>query len=161
MSPTFIKEDLWNPEAVYDLLVVTTNGYVKKDGRLVMGRGAALEAKDRYPGFDLNCGKAILSIHLTKQESEPIYYYGFLPVYKDLGIFQVKARWDEQAKEGIIKMSTYMLLAFLEINPDMTIRMNYPGIGFGGLAKNIVYPIISVLPKNVTICERLVINKLI
>lgn len=42
-------EDLWKPveNAVY---IVTTNSTIRKDGALVMGRGAALEATQSYPG---------------------------------------------------------------------------------------------------------------
>ena len=42
-----------------DALVITTNGFVKSDGRCVMGRGCAFEAKQRYPNIDLELGRLI------------------------------------------------------------------------------------------------------
>jgi hypothetical protein len=49
--------DLWERPA--DIRVITTNGFVKKNGEAVMGRGCAQEAKRRYPGMDLRLGERI------------------------------------------------------------------------------------------------------
>jgi len=41
------KGDLWKYPA--DWRIITTNGFVKKNGEAVMGRGTAWQAKTRYP----------------------------------------------------------------------------------------------------------------
>lgn len=44
-----IRGNLWDHLNQVDALCVTTNGFVKKNGQAVMGRGCALEAKNRWP----------------------------------------------------------------------------------------------------------------
>lgn len=56
-----VNQDLWatagNPNTVY---VVTTNATLRMNGSLVMGRGAAFEAKKRYgPQIEYSCGAKI------------------------------------------------------------------------------------------------------
>ncbi len=38
--------------------------------------------------------------------------------------------------------------------PHITVALNFPGIGYGGLNRNEVLPIISILPDNVEIWEK-------
>ena len=45
-------QDIW--EVKCDFLCITTNGIVKKDGRLVMGAGIAKEARDRCVDINLD-----------------------------------------------------------------------------------------------------------
>jgi len=40
-------------------ICITTNGFVKKDGRLVMGKGIAAEVVQKVPGIDLRFGTKI------------------------------------------------------------------------------------------------------
>lgn len=42
-----------------DAICITTNGWTKKDGSCVMGRGCADEAKKRWPGIEFTLGKAL------------------------------------------------------------------------------------------------------
>jgi hypothetical protein len=42
-----------------DAICITTNGFVKRSGEAVMGRGCALEACRRFPGIDKTLGKLI------------------------------------------------------------------------------------------------------
>ena len=42
-----------------DVVCITTNGFVSKNGKAVMGRGCAKEIKDREPGIDLILGAKI------------------------------------------------------------------------------------------------------
>ena len=42
-----VKGDIWKSDC--DIIAITTNGVVKKNGELVMGRGIASQAKQRYP----------------------------------------------------------------------------------------------------------------
>lgn len=53
-----IKANIWDYWGVADALCITTNGCVIK-GECVMGRGIALEAKQRFPGIALHLGRSI------------------------------------------------------------------------------------------------------
>jgi len=155
-----VREDLWaDPKA---MVIVTTNGALRKNGSLVMGRGAALQAAQKFPGLDYTCGRAIKRSHATR-DSQGNYIYGFIPVlgltdtfipeiHGIHGIFQVKAHWSEQASLALIRASTLMLAGYAVGNPNVTFRMNFPGIGNGQLKQMQVEPIISMLPDNVVVC---------
>lgn len=58
-----IHGDLWD---YYDrgfICCITTNGYVKKDRRAVMGRGTAKQALERFPDIDLELGFLIKTLN--------------------------------------------------------------------------------------------------
>ena len=54
-----IKTDIWSYWGVADALCITTNGSVKANGELVMGRGIALEAAQRFPGMAFHLGRQV------------------------------------------------------------------------------------------------------
>jgi hypothetical protein len=56
--------DLWSKEA--DAICITTNGFVKKDGKAVMGKGCAREALNKYPNIDKTLG-----VNLKKYGNRP------------------------------------------------------------------------------------------
>lgn len=68
--------DIWQ---VYDMgmpsvyaICITTNGYVKRGkGMAIMGRGTALQAKQRIPGLDVTLGRSLLEHGNTVQELVP------------------------------------------------------------------------------------------
>ena len=43
----------------FDVLFITTNGTIKKDGKAVMGRGIAAEAKSKYPSIPSKLGELL------------------------------------------------------------------------------------------------------
>lgn len=98
------QRDLFSKEvlASADAICITTNGYVRKDGRAVMGRGVAKTAADMFPTIPLYLGKAITNKgnHLQK-------------IYKidnvDILSFPVKHNWWEKADLALIERSTYQL----------------------------------------------------
>ena len=55
---SFNLKNYWSKE---DLLIFTSNGVVKKDGKLVMGRGIARLVRDAFPGIDAIFGKLVKS----------------------------------------------------------------------------------------------------
>lgn len=136
-----VHADMWTLPGFH---VVTTNSSIAYPCRLVMGRGAALEAKKRYPGVDYAAAKLF----------DALTFYGFLtvPGY-DLGLFQVKYNWRDDARIDIIARSTEMLCLFAEnYTGHYNIVMNYPGIGNGNLIRADIEPIVKILPDNVTLC---------
>lgn len=127
-----------DPANVY---LFTGNSYIKRNGALVMGRGAALEVRDMYPGIDRQLGQQIT--HLG--------FYGLLigsTMKPNIGIFQVKYRYNDKAQLELIERSVAALdqyaLAF-----GTAIHMNYPGVGNGGLLATDVAPLLASLPNNV------------
>lgn len=130
--------------------IVTTNSYIRREGSLVMGRGAALEATKRIPGIDREAGKIIPHLGtygLAIVRTPTDYRAGF-------GLFQVKYMFSDPADLELIKYSADMLTTLATREKKCQFRMNYPGIGFGHLTREDVEPLLSELPDNVTICMR-------
>lgn len=53
-----LKDNIWKYEDKA-VICITTNGFVKKDGTAVMGRGIALQAKETFHGIDAALGRHI------------------------------------------------------------------------------------------------------
>src|SRR5271157_1215396 len=53
--------DLFKMGLFADILCITTNGTVRKNGSAVMGKGCALEAKNRWPGIEDVLGKLLVA----------------------------------------------------------------------------------------------------
>lgn len=142
-----------------DVILATCNSYVKQDGRVVMGRGAAKTMRDMFPGCDQTFGSLILGLVY-----EPVCgQYGIVWQEQDyepfdapfiIGLFQVKDHWHEPAKLELI-VSSVDILRKLAKNTwlDKAISLNFPGIGNGQLSRQDVLPLLHRLPDNVTIWE--------
>lgn len=139
-----------------DILLVTTNSYLRKDGALVMGRGAALQLKTKFPEIDYYFGKMIkyyskhlgeynvLLKYVAKSDVELQF-----PMY---GIFQVKYHFGDPADIELIKRSVNKLSHIVsKVHGNLNVSMNFPGIGFGQLEYEDVLPVVSELPDNVTL----------
>tara|TARA_R100001086_G_scaffold235716_1_gene158749 strand:- start:378 stop:824 length:447 start_codon:yes stop_codon:yes gene_type:complete len=127
-----------------NIYLFTGNSYIKRDGKLVMGRGAARQVRDMYPAMDADLGCQMT--HLG--------FYGLLMsrvVQPNVGVFQVKWNYSDKASLDLIAESSRFLLRFAVENPGKMIHMNYPGIGNGGLNPEWVHQWIRDLPDNVHI----------
>jgi hypothetical protein len=147
-----IQEDLWAHPA--DLFVVTTNGVLNKSKQLVMGKGAALEAANRFPGIRDLAGAEILrhKYPSVPMFGELIYIYGFLGFQAlKIGLFQTKFHWRGPSDLELIGASASILDKFIKATGAHSVRMNYPGINNGGLSKEDVLPVIEQLPDSVTV----------
>jgi hypothetical protein len=51
--------DVWDRYKRGEIICVTTNGYVKRNGEAVMGRGIARGAKNKFPGLAKRIGSSI------------------------------------------------------------------------------------------------------
>jgi hypothetical protein len=149
---------MWTAYENADLFLVTTNSTLKKGTHaLVMGRGIARQARDRFPGLDAALGKQILNICGNQGR------YGLLisPRWPEarLGAFQactersrnVKRHYSQPASLGLIRRSTTALCAWCTEHPTAIVAVNYPGIGNGRLRSKDVLPIIAQLPDQVTV----------
>lgn len=122
-----------------NLYMFTGNSFVKRNGALVMGRGAARQVRDSYPGVDRGFGRHIM--HLGE-------YSIVILGERNLGVFQVKRNFSAKAELELIQNSTAALAAYAETF-QRAIYMNYPGIGNGGLIQTDVAPLLQSLPDNV------------
>lgn len=149
-----IKGELFN--SLDDIVLVTGNSCIKWDGSAVMGRGAALELKNKLTGIDLVFGGMINKIcgnlgmygvvhtALSYPELDKVY-----------GLFQVKYHFKDKALLSLIEYSTYELSKMIDgIFYTKTISMNFPGVGFGHLKYEDVLPIVEKLPDSITLYIR-------
>jgi hypothetical protein len=160
--PNIVQENLWKLVDLPALYVVTTNSTIKgANGALVMGRGAALELKERVLGIDLECGDVIRDFAHEHRHKN----YGFqvvrAPSWKEgepwkvgIGIFQVKHHFKDKADPGLIATSVMGLTEYARKYPQVNVRLNFPGIGAGRLKREDVEPLLEALPNNVTICYK-------
>jgi len=130
--------DLWEYPA--DAYVITTNGAVRKDGAAVMGRGVALQAKQKFPGIDRELGRLLSN-----------YGFNCWIVNKDPIVisFPVKFHWNEKADPLLIMKSLYELwdivTNMLARKENMVVAMPRPGCGNGQLKWEDIKPLVSFL----------------
>ena len=129
-----------------DVYLFTGNATVKNNGAIVMGRGAAREVRDSWPGVDKAFG---VLIH-ERQPHERVIMAEIAP-NQILGWFQVKHNWYEAASLDLIEGSVRSLTVRALTCTDVKYHLNYPGIGNGGLTVSEVEPVISQLPDNVIV----------
>jgi hypothetical protein len=129
----------WPGAATY--IGITTNGYVKKNGEAVMGRGVALQAKQRYPGLPEELGREI-----TLRGNRVFFWHS-----KHLFNFPVKVTWDQPAKLDLIAESAATLATCARANGQIRFLLPRPGCGNGGLKWVAVKPLLIGLPDNVVI----------
>lgn len=144
---------MWNEEGKADVILVTTNLIINKQGRLVMGRGAALQAATRYPLLPTELADRI------RPWGSKDYGIIILKPYANgvrLGAFQVKHHWQDAADPLLIGRSAAILRVIANSMPDSRFVVNYPGIGNGRLAEEQVELILrsSNLPDNVIVYKK-------
>ena len=127
----------------YDCNFITTNSCVKWDGELVMGTGYALQIAKLHTGLPLIFGGMI--------EQFPEEYH--LLRAGDFGAFQVKRHYASPAVIALIKQSAHELKEYANMQSESLFSLNFPGIGFGGLSREVVLPILQQLPDNVHVWE--------
>lgn len=114
-------------------IVITTNGFVKKNGECVMGRGIALQAKERFPDIARTLGQII---------SEAGSQVWLLP--HRLISFPVKHNWWEKAELKLVETSCKQLLKAVDrgviSSPVYLVR---PGCKNGRLDWKDVKPILE------------------
>ncbi len=149
--PIFKTGNMWSAYDNADLFVITTNAAIKRNGALVMGRGIARQARNRFPGLDAALGRRILSIC----GNQGLYGLIISPRWPEarLGAFQVKRHYSQLASLELIRHSTAALCAWCVEHPDASVHLNFPGIGNGRLRREDVLPIVAQLPDQVAIWE--------
>lgn len=116
--------NIWNSGAQY--ICVTTNGIVMRNGELVMGKGIALDAKNRMPLLPKILGK-----HVKAK--------GNVPCIVNLGAsfvvsFPTKEHFMKPSIPELIIKSATILAKNLPANA--TVALTRPGCGSGNLRWN-------------------------
>ena len=149
--------DIWQLRSKLkaDAVVITTNGFVKKNGEAVMGRGIALEAAKKYKDFPARLGNVITQFGNIVWPHEFDMWNGEAD-YQDLLItMPVKHNWWEKADIALIKESTQNLTWMADDLGIKTILVPRPGCGNGGLKWVDVKPIIEpYLDDRFVICHK-------
>lgn len=129
----------------HDWLFVTGNSYINVKGALVMGRGAALYIKQNYTELPYEFGTKISRICGSLGR-----YDVLTSRFEPFGIFQVKRHYGFNAELGLIESSVKALNSFVRFM-NVTVGLNFPGIGNGRLDIYDVAPIIKELDDRVTV----------
>lgn len=160
MAPNLAKADMWKADA--DMVCITTNGVIQQ-GKLLMGGGTALQAKERFPALP---GYAATEItrhygYLVTEGKKSWHLHGFQRLeynetifgkYKHhLALFQTKGLVSRDSSLALIGYSVMMLLQFATTKPKWKIALPFPGIGHGHLTPTMVMPLLADLPENVTV----------
>lgn len=137
--------DLWHL-AKNSILVITTNGAVRKDGACVMGRGIALEAAQTFPDLPFLLGKYI------KKYGNRCFNLGKWGEYQ-LVSFPVKHHWKEEADIRLISRSAKQLIEMSDKFGWKEVFMPRPGCGNGRLLWKDVEPVlVPILDDRFIVC---------
>lgn len=148
--------DLWSELGRANVILVTTNAEVNKDHKLVMGRGAALEASQRFPTLVRKLGERLIERQLVGAKYGIQFIEPSATIYPGLmlGAFQVKYHWREKADLTLISYSARYLAGIAKAMAFSRFAMNFPGIGNGRLEESLVRPLLDVLPDNVFVYKK-------
>lgn len=124
--------DLWDYYARDLTIVVPTNGFVKKDGSCVMGRGVALQAVKHFPEVKYELGS------LIKEHGNNVNVLS-----NGLIAFPVKDNWWEPAKLKLIEQSAIQLRSLIVLEDWGMVYMPKVGCGNGRQRWEDVEPILD------------------
>ncbi len=114
-------------------ICVTTNGILDRNGDLVMGRGIALEAKQKCPKIAQKLGQLV-------------QLYGNLPFYlEEVNIisFPTKHHWKDKSDIRLIISSALKIKEMIPIYLLRQIYSVWPGCSNGGLTVEVVKPVLE------------------
>lgn len=143
------NDDIWN----YNDVIITTNGYVSKNGEAVMGRGIAYEAKKNlicaYHDSRFCKIEKVLASRLSEEGNVPMYLGHWEnkdteKVYR-IWTFPTKHHWQESSDIELIVNSAILIKDLVEA---FEVHMPRPGCGNGRLNWSVVRPQISHILDN-------------
>ena len=147
-----IKGNLWDWIDRADAICITTNGFVKRNGEAVMGKGCALQARDYYHGLAKTLGLAIKNNGnscnpLVKDKGTWIYSFPVKHVQAKINspkelvphmrnkfkIGDIAPGWALKADSELILNSANQMLGLANEHNWNTIIIPRPGCGAGEL----------------------------
>lgn len=141
-----IVGDVWDYHADGAWACVLTNGEINARGHAIMGRGIALQAKERFPLLP-----DVLGVKLREQ-GNAVYWF---PEWR-LITFPTKHRWRERSDIQLIADSVLQLGSLIHGGMVAGVRFDpvilpRPGCGNGGLEWRDVQPFCAQLDDRVHI----------
>lgn len=132
-----------------DVIIATCNSFMKSDGSLTMGKGAAKELADYYPWAPGALGAAI------RRKCLHLGIYGLVilggDLHPEIGAFQSKLHWKDDSPLETVAYSIGKLEAYARSNSHKTIYMNYPAVGYGSMLPADIQRYAGKLPDNVVL----------
>lgn len=119
-----IQGDFWSVYKQYDVICVTTNGVIKKNGELVMGAGIAKQFNLRFKNLAKLLGEAVqergnIPLLVRTNKDNPV-----------ICTFPTKHHWREMSDIKLILRSAQRIK---EITKGASVLATKPGCGNGGL----------------------------
>jgi hypothetical protein len=144
-----IVGDLWDHyREANSYILIPVNMDRKRNGRAVMGRGVAAQAKHRIPGIDSELGR-FLGLLIN---GSPL---GTVQIAPGVATFVTKRHWYEKSTLILIETSARRLATTARFNLFRTFYLPRPGCGNGGLRWEDVRAVIApILPDNVVIVSK-------
>lgn len=123
------------PADHFEAAVVTTNGIVKKDRRLVMGAGIAKYCRDNYEGIDKYLGTIVTSYGNHVYAAGTHYDKNRHTAIQNVTVisFPTKHHFKDPSNIGLIRRSCQELKQIADNLGLQKIYLPAPGCGLGGL----------------------------
>lgn len=137
-----IDADLFN--VACSAIVITTNGFVKKNGEVVMGAGVAKIAAKKWPALPM------LLAQLIMLNGNHVYWLlGKQEAPVDVLTMPVKHVWFDPADTLLVEQSCHELVTLANLHPSWrSICLPRPGCGNGQLSWDIVKEVIAPILDN-------------
>lgn len=146
-----IAGSLWENLGLADVLIVPTNGRVRRDGEAVMGAGLALAVKERWPSVANSLGYNLTAhgnhVHILALVKKPgLAESTKMSDHMTIVSFPTKDHWKDPSDLGLIAGSVLELRTLADKRPDWK-RIVLPrvGCGRGGLTWETVRPLLEGL----------------
>lgn len=127
-----IVGDIWEEHARGSVVAITTNGMLSRDGKAVMLRGCARQARDRFPDLPQILGEQLLN------HGNHVFDLG-----RRVVSFPVEADPYRNPELGIIEESCRELVDLADYKDWQKIVVPRPGCGAGGLEWTLVRPVLQ------------------
>ena len=147
------KGNMFEHLAECTMLLVTTNSFITTSRELVMGRGAAADAKAKWPTLPTQLGTRICAKwgHMSEYNLAGGFKMQVDETHSvSVAAFQVKYHFKDVANLGLIERSANKLREYALQHPEQVIFCNFPGIGNGKVKPEFVAPMLQNMPANVT-----------
>jgi len=138
------KGDMFDAPGVH---IVTANSCISSDGTLVMGLGAALAFKKKYPEASKLFGC------MVKEYCGHLGRYGLL-LYGNKGILQTRQDMQGKMDTELIKYGLNILRAVAAGNPGTTYHLIHPGLSLNKMSLPEIDAVLDELPENVWIWQK-------